>query len=72
MTKPQTCRHCKKTFIPQPGKPGFINECPDCLRPPDLPTPAPVAQVRKRRTPMDRELRRFLRDLRIILGGRHA
>lgn len=25
------CRHCGKPFVPLPGKPGYINECPDCL-----------------------------------------
>jgi hypothetical protein len=25
------CRHCGEAFIPQPGKPGYIDECPECL-----------------------------------------
>ena len=31
MSRPVTCRHCGESFIPEPGKPGFINECPACL-----------------------------------------
>jgi hypothetical protein len=27
-----TCRYCKEEFVPAPGKPGYIDECPDCLR----------------------------------------
>jgi hypothetical protein len=37
------CRYCQEEFVPQPGKPGFIDECPECLHkktafkpPPDL------------------------------------
>jgi hypothetical protein len=25
------CRHCGKSFIPKPGKPGYIDECPECV-----------------------------------------
>lgn len=27
----QTCRYCETSFIPQPKKPGRIDECPVCL-----------------------------------------
>jgi hypothetical protein len=26
-----SCRYCGENFIPQPGKPGYVDECPDCL-----------------------------------------
>jgi hypothetical protein len=26
------CRHCGELFTSQPNKPGFINECPDCVQ----------------------------------------
>lgn len=29
--KEVVCRHCGESFSPTPGKPGFINECPECL-----------------------------------------
>ena len=29
MTK--TCRHCSEEFTPLPGKPGFVDECTECL-----------------------------------------
>jgi len=29
--KLEDCRHCGKSFTPQPGKPGYIDECPECL-----------------------------------------
>ena len=25
------CRYCAVTFTPLPGKPGYIDECPECL-----------------------------------------
>jgi hypothetical protein len=25
------CRHCGEEFTPSPGKPGYIDECPECL-----------------------------------------
>lgn len=25
------CRHCGEFFVPLPGKPGYIDECPECL-----------------------------------------
>jgi hypothetical protein len=31
MSNPQTCRHCGEDFVSQPGKPGYVNECPACL-----------------------------------------
>ena len=27
----KVCRYCEESFIPKPGKPGFIDECPACL-----------------------------------------
>jgi hypothetical protein len=29
--KVYVCRHCKESFIPYPQKPGYIDECPECL-----------------------------------------
>ena len=31
MQRDVTCRHCGELFAPVPGKPGYINECPECL-----------------------------------------
>jgi hypothetical protein len=25
------CRHCGEAFTPMPGKPGYLDECPECL-----------------------------------------
>jgi hypothetical protein len=36
-----SCRYCGEDFIPQPGKPGYVDECPHCLHErtrPKLPT----------------------------------
>jgi hypothetical protein len=30
-SKEQKCRHCGKLFVPKRGKPGYIDECQDCL-----------------------------------------
>lgn len=27
----RTCRHCYDQFVPAPGKPGYIDECPSCM-----------------------------------------
>lgn len=27
----ESCRYCRESFDPQPDKPGYIDECPDCL-----------------------------------------
>ena len=29
--KAYECRHCRESFVPQPNKPGYIDECPECL-----------------------------------------
>jgi hypothetical protein len=29
--KAVTCRYCAEEFVPLPGKPGYIDECSDCL-----------------------------------------
>lgn len=39
MTK--TCRHCSEEFTPLPGKPGFVDECPECLSDRGIVLPAP-------------------------------
>ncbi len=31
VSKTVTCRHCQEPFQPQPGKPGFRDECPECM-----------------------------------------
>ena len=31
MAKEVTCRYCGDVFTPKLGKPGFVDECPDCL-----------------------------------------
>jgi hypothetical protein len=31
MPKSYKCRHCEEEFIPLLGKPGFIDECVECL-----------------------------------------
>ena len=31
MPRKQVCRYCQKEFVPEPGKPGYIDECPECL-----------------------------------------
>jgi hypothetical protein len=30
-TPQENCRHCGQSFIPMQGKPGYIDECPECL-----------------------------------------
>jgi hypothetical protein len=42
------CKYCESTFTPLPGKPGYINECPDCLHAKTAP-PTPKAGSAKQR-----------------------
>jgi hypothetical protein len=44
------CRHCGESFIPLPGKPGYIDECPECL----------VAQVMAAQPPPPSQLEQLL------------
>jgi hypothetical protein len=32
VSKEKICRHCGESFIPQVGKPGYVDECPECRR----------------------------------------
>jgi hypothetical protein len=46
MPKEVVCRHCLKSFVPVPGKPGYVNECLVCLHEktqPLLPRTDPLA-----------------------------
>ena len=31
MQKEVVCRHCGKSFVPVPNKPGYVDECLECL-----------------------------------------
>ena len=37
----KTCRQCGVEFQPTPGKPGYIDECLECLTARNLPPPKP-------------------------------
>jgi hypothetical protein len=42
--KPVICKYCAETFTPLPGKPGYINECPECLHEKTAPlSPKPLS-----------------------------
>jgi hypothetical protein len=65
-----TCRYCGVSFIPQAGKPGYIDECPDCIHertrpqlPPDF-TTRYLARFPERKKPFN-ELRKNLLNLGI-------
>jgi hypothetical protein len=30
-TRQENCRHCGQSFVPMQGKPGYVDECPECL-----------------------------------------
>jgi hypothetical protein len=63
-----SCRHCGTTFIPQPEKPGYIDECPDCLHEQTRPKPsadltARFARRYPKRVKALKDLRKNLVDL---------
>jgi len=62
-----SCRYCGAEFVPQAGKPGYIDECPDCLHEKTRPAPPPDVQARFLARYPDR--RRALKDLRKNLLG---
>jgi hypothetical protein len=37
----KTCRYCEESFILLPGKPGYADECPECLHEKTHPQPPP-------------------------------
>jgi hypothetical protein len=41
MSKSYTCRYCDTAFVPRSGKPGYIDECPECLHEKTHPKPPP-------------------------------
>jgi len=70
--KPVTCRHCGEPFVLKPGKPGYVDECPECLHAKTaVPKPIGVRIVEilgsmtdaKSRTKAMRALKRSLLDL---------
>jgi hypothetical protein len=46
MQKEEKCRHCGEHFIPRTGKPGFIDECPECLTERIAPPPMAAARIK--------------------------
>jgi hypothetical protein len=61
------CRYCGADFTPELGKPGYIDECPDCLHERTRPKPARdlaaqfIARFPKRR--------KALKDFRKVLAA---
>jgi len=60
--KSATCRYCAETFTPLPGKPGYIDECPECLHEKTAPPePNPLsAGSTKQREKYDKKLIRSI------------
>lgn len=81
MPREITCKHCGNPFIPKPNKPGFINECPDCLEerspkiaaPPAVRAPNPKAKKRPRHfqsaEALERSILRSTNELCRLLGN---
>jgi hypothetical protein len=64
--KQVACRYCGELFMLKAGKPGFIDECPECLN--ERTAPPPLTRGRKTDnwldTPIGRKwLKRLTRDL---------
>jgi len=45
MANTVTCRYCGDQFTPKPGKPGFIDECPECLHDKTTPKTPPIKSI---------------------------
>jgi len=62
--KPAICRYCAETFTPLPGKPGYIDECPECLHQKTAPlTHAPLGAGSAKQRKLRQEVRRALAAL---------
>jgi hypothetical protein len=62
--KSVTCRYCAEKFTPLPGKPGYINECPECLHEKTAPlTRAPLSAGSAKQRKLREEARRALAAL---------
>jgi hypothetical protein len=59
------CRYCGESFVPKPGKPGFVDECPDCLH--EKTRPKLPMDFASRFTDRYPDLRRPFKDLRKLL-----
>ena len=66
MTKTVVCRYCGDSFALKPGKPGFVDECTECLH--EKTTPKQKREPKIALTPESeqrmKELRRSLKALR--------
>jgi hypothetical protein len=58
------CRYCAERFTPLPGKPGYIDECPECLHQKTAPpTRAPLGAASAKQRKLREEVRRALAAL---------
>lgn len=77
MQAPIKCKHCGSEFTPKPGKPGFINECLDCLeerRPkpyqqPEIRAVKPKAKRYQSPANAARSVNRSLNELMRLMGN---
>jgi hypothetical protein len=69
MITSQICRYCSEGFIAQPGKPGYVDECPACLhertRPP---IPKNFDELYLARFPQRRKVFKDLKKQFAVLG----
>jgi len=72
MAKSVSCRYCGEPFVPKPGKPGFVDECPECLYAKTAPTIPPekqfVARLRESSSESKKALKAFRRSLLQVSG----
>jgi len=59
------CRHCGEPFIPMPGKPGYVDECPECLHAKTHAKPPSdvVARIKKHSPEARRAIKAFRQSL---------
>ena len=67
--KQVVCRHCGEAFVPLPGKPGYIDECPDCLY--DKTVPFEPKGLARRTAEQNKRFEKAIAELRLNLA-KHA
>lgn len=63
----QRCRYCNQLFAPAPGKPGYIDECPECLHEKTTQRPEPETALSERQLARAEEVLKAVKEIQRVL-----